>query len=309
MGGWGAYLLSMLYPDRFAGALSVVGPPAIGFWFGAVDPIEPQNGRPLYFTNPLVGNARHVPTAIMHGTSDELVPISGTSAHAKTYLDNQQPYRFFLFAGYEHFSFALADEWFAAVDYLGTQPRVRRPARVTYTRMPCLDPMRWSPAYDEVADGAYWLDGIVVPDLPSDAACTSSDTPTAQLWHRGSVDFTVVTSYLTPRRMQPVAGGGGPPQHTGAYALTGYDADHLAPGTPRDQFQAVVRNVSSFRIAALEAGLDDLPMFGNIDTDRTVTIHLDGLSGGRVLLDGASLGDFTGSVTIPPGKHFLSILA
>jgi hypothetical protein len=91
--------------------------------------------------------------------------------------------------------------------------------------------------------------------------------------------------------------------------LTGYDADHLAPGTPRDQFQAVVRNVSSFRIAALEAGLDDLPMFGNIDTDRTVTIHLDGLSGGRVLLDGASLGDFTGSVTIPPGKHFLSILA
>ncbi|TMK22889.1 MAG: hypothetical protein E6G68_01415, partial [Actinobacteria bacterium] len=43
MGGFGSYLIGLLYPDRFAAAFPISGPPTQGGWLGAGKPIAPQN--------------------------------------------------------------------------------------------------------------------------------------------------------------------------------------------------------------------------------------------------------------------------
>lgn len=307
MGGWGAYLLSMLYPDRFAGAMAVSAPPVLGQWAYPLQPGSPQNGRPLYTTHPLIGNARHVPTAILHGTNDPLVPVGGVVEQARGYLDRQQPHRLHLFAGYEHYTFPILDEWHLGASWLGNRSRPVSPARVTYVRMPCLDPVQWSPLYAERADAAYWVSAIRVYDPPPPAACTSRDTPLGELWWSGTVDVTLDRTVTSPAAAGPVAGSGGPPEHSGVALTTGYDRP-VAPGATLNRFTVLVRNVSSFRIDMARAELPlTPPLFADVDTDRRVTIHLDGLVGGRVIMDGRDLGPFTGAVTVDLGKHHLQI--
>jgi poly(3-hydroxybutyrate) depolymerase len=307
MGGWGAYMFSTMYPDRFAGALAVVGPPAIGAWFYPGPVVEPQNGRPSYFTNPMIGNARYVPTAIMHGTDDELVPVSGTTAQSLTYQSRGQPYRYFLFPGYEHFSFALMDEWRAAADYLGLMPRVHDPARVTYARLPCLDPVHWSPVYAQYARDAYWVRNIEVRDAESGAACTSQSTALDRLNRVGSVD---VTSHALPRVSgtgAPVAFVGGPPDHTTPYVMTGFDPATAGPPIPTDNsFEATFSNVSSVTIEYVRAGLrGDVPLVGDITTDGDVTMFL---FCGHLTLDDEDRG-YTCSVSVPAGTHRIVLTA
>ncbi len=307
MGGWGAYLLSMLYPDRFAGAMAVAAPPVLGQWNYPLAPGSPQNDRPLYTTHPLIGNARHVPTVILHGTNDPLVPASGVAAQARGYLDRQQPHRLHLFAGYEHYTFPILDEWHLGASWLANRKLPFSPARVSYARMPCLDPVHWSPLYAERADAAYWVSGIRVYDEPSAAACTSRDTPLGDLWWTGTVDVTLDRATTSPTAAGPVATVDGPPEHSGAAVTTGYDRP-AAPGATRNRFDALIGNVSSFRIDMARAELPVTPpLFANIDTDRRVKIHLDGLVGGRVIMDGEDIGAFTGSVTVHPGKHHIQI--
>lgn len=309
MGGWGAYLFSTQYPDRFAGALSVVGPPAIGAWFYPASPsaVAGQNGRPGYFTNPMVGNARYVPTAIYHGTDDELVPVSGTTAQAKTYQDNKQPYRYYLFPGYEHFSFAVADEWATARDYLGNRARVRNPSYVHYARLPCLDPVHWGPAYDVRAQSAYWVSGIEVRRGPTGAACTSTSTPWGEVNTTGTVD---VASFALPRTTDaggPVASAGGPPDHSTPWIMSGYEPRPQAGGGPRNEFLAATQNVSEFRIDLERAALRvDRGIKGTVFvSDGNLTLHVGVCA--QLTVDGVPRGPFCDAIDLSPGIHTLVI--
>lgn len=307
MGGWGTYMMSMLYPDRFAAAFATVGPPAIGLWAYPLPPSSPQNGRPLYFTNGLVHNAMHVPTVIYHGTDDELVPVTGAIQQAQTYQSGKQPYRFFLFPGYEHFSFALADEYLAAQQYLGLRTRVTNPAHVVYSRLPCLDPVNWSPVYNVVADSAYWVSRITTRVTPTRATCVDAGASLAALNVTGTVD---ITSHMLPRHTDaggPVAGVATIPQQSTPAVMTGYEPRDGTALVTENVLDANLTNVSGATIDARRAQLSTCaPLTVNTSSDgaaRLAIINAPGLAGAAVTLDGTTSGGFGGALAVPAGTH------
>jgi pimeloyl-ACP methyl ester carboxylesterase len=311
MGGWGTYVLAGLHPDLFAGGFSIVGPPALGLWPYPSDPTDPQNDRPLYWTNPLVGNFRHMPFVVFEGTDDELVPFTGPMAQTNTMLANKQPYRFYLYDGYEHFTFAISDEWSLGADYLGGARRATDPARVTYTRLPCLDPSMWSPSYGHRADGGYWVHGIALRQGPSRKTCVNPGASLDDVNKTGSID---VTSEAIGRRIDvghPVAGGGPAPGETGSYQMTGYDVEVGDPLPLANRLDVTLTNIGVVRIDGARAQLSDTrAVYVRVTSDGATTLRLSrlaGLTGGRVRINGKPAGRFGGVVHIAAGTSTIVI--
>src|SRR4051794_1399984 len=305
MGGWGTYLLTTTHPDLFAGGFSIVGPPAVGLWPYPSKPTDPQNSRPLYWTNPLIGNVRHMPFVVFEGTDDELVPFTGPMAQTNTMLANRQPYRFYLYDGYEHFTFAVSDEFSLGADYLGNARRVTDPAEVTYTREPCLDPAMWNSSYGLVADHAYWVHNIALRNTPARATCVDSNASLSAVNQSGSVD---VTSLAVPRFVDngsPTAGAGPAPDGTGSYQMTGYDPATGAALPLSNGLTATLTNVRSARVDGAAARLSDgEPLTVTVTTDGPATLQLSGLDrllGQTVTAGGQPTGTFDGTLTAAAG--------
>jgi putative esterase/glucodextranase-like protein len=162
MGGYGTYKLATQWPDLFARANPVVGPPGLGIW---VPPSPPQPGGAASNTNRMLASVRNIPFLIWDGTQDELVPVAGPTAQAKTFDDLGYRYTFDLFTGADHFALAVNDQYAPAANFLGTHEVDRNPAHVTYVVNPTMD---FSGA-GTVADHAYWLSGLRLRD-PSGAS-------------------------------------------------------------------------------------------------------------------------------------------
>lgn len=181
MGGWGSYLLGLLYPDRFAAAAPYAGPPTQGLWTGVdfpgCDEMQAGDYTPCYgsandgrprdqHTRKLIENARHVPFAIMHGTDDELVPYSGVVNQAQRFRELNYRFRFYTYPGYEHFTHPAMDQWTEAADYMHQFRTDPNPAWVTYVRdMPFERATEEVQARDELDldfdfDSAYWMSGL-----------------------------------------------------------------------------------------------------------------------------------------------------
>jgi len=154
MGGYGTYKLAAQYPDLFAKAQPTVGPPTLGI---SPDAQESTGGRSTstFFMLP---SLRHVPFMMWVGSTDQLVPISGTTAQAQGFDALQYRYVFDVFSPADHFSLAINDQYGPAADFLGTDEVVRDPARVTYVLNPKMD----FPEVRTVGDHAYWLSGLRV---------------------------------------------------------------------------------------------------------------------------------------------------
>ncbi len=180
MGGFGSYLFGLLYPDRFAAAFPIVGPPTCGLWLGTGDPvgqdecttdeIDVDQSAARLLLYPLVSNALNLPYAIFHGTDDELVPVTGVTTMATRFVQLGLRHRYYLFPGYEHYTFAVMDQWAEGSSYLESFIRDPNPRSVSYT----MDPAMLS-AIEQIqmpegrrlhlnADGAYWVDKMVVAD-------------------------------------------------------------------------------------------------------------------------------------------------
>ncbi len=136
MGGYGTYKLSTQYPDLFAAAQPVVGPPGSGIW---VPPGDPRPGGAGSNTNRMLGSVRHVPFMIWDGAADELVPLAGVTVQAQTFDDLGYRYAFDVFPTADHLALAGNDSYQPAADFLGTQRVVRDPAHVTYVVNPTMD--------------------------------------------------------------------------------------------------------------------------------------------------------------------------
>jgi dienelactone hydrolase len=162
MGGYGTYKFATQYPDLFAAAQPVVGPPGQGVW---LPPNAPVPGGPGSNTNRMLASVRNIPFLIWDGAEDELVPLPGPVAQAQTFDDLGYRYAFDIFTNADHFLLASNDSYQPAADFLGTQRVNRNPFHVSYVVNPTMDFAN----RDTVADHAYWLSGLRVRDTTGNA--------------------------------------------------------------------------------------------------------------------------------------------
>ncbi|MHB8512707.1 MAG: carboxylesterase family protein [Actinomycetota bacterium] len=141
MGGWASNLLGILMPDRWAASNPEDGLLCPCLWSGVSAPMSPQEGADINaeFLEPLISNTRNVPYAILHGTEDELVPVTGAIAQSLDYLKLGYRYRFYQFHAYEHYSAPIWDDWSGIVNYMKQFTRDPNPAHVTFSNRPALD--------------------------------------------------------------------------------------------------------------------------------------------------------------------------
>ncbi|MEX2394582.1 MAG: hypothetical protein WD826_08900 [Actinomycetota bacterium] len=161
MGGYGVYRLASLYPDAFAAAASwagysgeftgnyltdprwIAGDPTGGASDDVAAPIRQAlaptgvgGGRAgkAVIGDPVetMENLRHLPLVHLAGTNDEIVPTTGQYAAPRRLAELGYRSRFDLYFGYEHFSFALVDDWTSVRAWLGNTRRVSAPRDITY---------------------------------------------------------------------------------------------------------------------------------------------------------------------------------
>lgn len=322
MGGWGSYLLTLLYPDRFAAGAPVAGPVTQGAWTGAdfegCDDFTFEDYSPCYIsanesrprdqhTRKLLWNARHVPLAILHGTSDELVPYSGVARQTERLATLGYRYRFYTYPGYEHYSHPVADQWAEMGSYLHSFTRPANPAHVTYTR-----DMPFEIATEEVQSGgaklnfdfdsAYWMSELTPRD-PNGAAIFDGRS------HALEEDPYVAV----PDTTAPTA-----PGQTGPYVVTGLQWLDDPTRTPAPKTNAFHVSVSDTKAVRLDLGRMDIaassPIAGTVWTnDGALDLRLDGgwTVAPEVLVDGeavsAELSSGVLNIPVPMGEHALTI--
>ncbi|MEX2193975.1 MAG: prolyl oligopeptidase family serine peptidase [Thermoleophilaceae bacterium] len=274
MGGWGSYLLGVLYPDRFAAAMPVAGPVTQGAWFGCdSDPCyQGANGGDarVQHTRRLLDNVRHVPLAIFQGAIDELVPVAGVSAQALRLTELGYPHRYYLFPAYEHYSHPIVDEWIEGVRYMHQFSRDPNPARVTYARDMPFERATESVQSDDVPldfdfDTAYWMSELEPADAENGVA---------------RFDGRSLARSEQPSLALPEAGGPLSPGQIGPYVMTGLRRapDPLAE-TPAagNGFEATLSGATAVRLDLERMGIQAAaPVEGAVTTDRALELRLDG---------------------------------
>lgn len=322
MGGWGSYLLTLLYPDRFAAAAPVAGPVTQGAWTGAdfsgCDSMKYDEYTPCYIsanesrprdqhTRKLLENARHVPYAILQGTSDELVPYSGVFRQHERLVQLGYRHRLFTYPGYEHFTHPAIDQWAEAASYLHRFTRPANPSHVTYKR-----DMPFERATEEVQSGgvklnfdfnsAYWMSGLTPVDLTLGVA---------------SFDGRSLAIPEDPYVVAPDTGAPTAPGQTGPYIVTGVQwLDDLTKSTPAaaNAFSVNLTGTSEVRLDLLRMAIDPADSIaGAVTTDHVLSLSLDAdwTTAPNVAVDGqpvaVQLTDGVATVSVPSGTHNLTI--
>ncbi len=172
MGGYGTYKFSTQYPDLFARANPVVGPPGLGI---SAPPSPPEPGGEGSNTNRMLASVRHIAFLIWDGTADELVPVPGPVAQARTFDDLGYRYVFDLFATSDHFQLAVNDQYAPAAKFLGAHRVNRNPAHVSYVVNPTMD----FRSAGTVANHVYWLSGMRLRDTGGEAPLGKVDARSA----------------------------------------------------------------------------------------------------------------------------------
>jgi len=285
MGGWATYLLTILYPDRFAAGLPASAPVTQGQWtgvdFDGCDEFQsPDDGTtPCFnganggrardqFTRPLLENTRWTPLAIYHGTADELVPASGVVRQAERLQELGYRYRMYQFPTQEHYGPPVVDQWADGARYEFSFVRPVAPPRVSYIRS-----MPFERATEEVNSGgvdldfdfdrAYWMSGLEPVDE-----------------ERGVARFDGRT-FAVPERPNtavPEAGGPAGPDQTGPYVMVGqaWSPSGSAP-EPRNAFEASLAGARAVRLGVEEMRLDPRGVLtGDVDTEAPLRIELAG---------------------------------
>ena len=309
MGGWGSYLLSVLYPDRFAAAMPVAGPVTQGAWTGLDAPgcddlryeeepdytpcyISANGGRPReQHTRRLLENLRHVPLTILHGAADELVPVSGVTRQVEQLVTLGYRHRYLLFPTYEHYSHPVVDEWGAGAATFDQYVRNPNPARVTYVR-----DMPFERAVEEIgADGlglqfsfdrAYWMSELT----PADGVT-------------GAARFDGRSLAITDPAVLAVPEAGGPAMvgQTGPYAMTGLSwlpvPGAAAPAV--NGFDVTLRGATAVRLDLGRMAIAvDRAVTGRVATEHPLQLRL---AGGWTRTPVVTVGGLPTRVTLAAG--------
>jgi pimeloyl-ACP methyl ester carboxylesterase len=136
MGGGGTYRLASRWPDLWARAFPIVGPPTSGASFTSL---------------------RNIPVMAWYGQNDELV---GPEMSDMAFLNAQKAglrYDHWVFTPAGHVTEGNNDEYTPAAEFFGENPIDRNPFHVTYVVDRSLNTVAESPA-----DHAYWISGLTI---------------------------------------------------------------------------------------------------------------------------------------------------
>jgi dienelactone hydrolase len=322
MGGWATYLMSILYPDRFAAGFPASGPVTQGAWtgidFAGCDELHSDSETtPCYisanggdpraeFTRPLLDNLRWVPQAIYHGVPDELVPVTGVVRQAQRLRALGYRYRLYLFPAQEHYGPPVQDQWTDGARYEHQFVRDPNPPRVTFMRS-----MPFERAVETVqSDGvklsfdferAYWLSDLEPTDPVKGVA--RFDGRSLAIPERGHT-------------LAPEAGGPATPDQTGPYAMTGQAWKFGGAGLPQAQnaFQVSLSGASTAKLDLARMRLDpSRRLTGDVATASALRLALDGrfAPGVRATIDGrpATIVRWRTAIAVdvPAGHHRLVV--
>jgi pimeloyl-ACP methyl ester carboxylesterase len=290
MGGWASFLLTILYPDRFAAALPASPPVTQGMWtgldFAGCDEYEAGGYTPCYggandgdarvqHTRRLLENVRYVPWAIFHGAADELVPVSGVTRQVERLVELGYRHRYYLFPHQEHYGPPVTDEWAEGARYMHTFARPRNPARVTYIRDMPFERATETIQSDKVPldfsfDRAYWMSRLEPADPEQGVA---------------SFDGTSAALAAQPHLAVPEAGGPAAVGQTGPFVMTGLRWDTTLGGEPpakENSFSATLKGARQVRLDMKRMAIDlASPVSARIDSDTPLTLELSGDWGKR----------------------------
>ena len=210
MGGYATYKLGTQFPDLFARAFVTVGPPADGIWTGppGVIPATSNDNTNTYFQ---LESLRNLPILIWHGTNDELVPADGPQLMARRLDDLGYRYEIDTFPGFDHFAFAVADNYTVPTAFLGDHTVDPNPPHITYAVNASMD----DTGVGVVADRAYWLSGLRVPnpssnprgnvDVRSEGFCVGDAHASATQFGAGVAATPYTREYKTWADQAPAA--------------------------------------------------------------------------------------------------------
>ena len=314
MGGYGTYLFGLLYPDLFAAGYSTSGAVTQGAWTGEGPDdcrsdtcfVEANDGDAnAQLTYRVLENARNFPITIHHGTNDELVPVTGIQRVGARLAELGYRYDLTTFAGYEHFTQAIVDEWADGATYLNRFRRERNPRTITYKVVPALVNAVNTVTADGVdfdfnPDGAYWSDGLVVRDGdPADPAVS------------GRLDATSEAIAQAGHLAVPRAGAVSPLGHSTPFVRTGLEWLETGQETARNAFSADLVNLSAARLNVRRMQLrTDRAITGTVTSDGPATLVLTAIDREvRVVLDGTVLGSTGQTVRLPltGGTHTVKL--
>src|SRR6478672_7753294 len=295
MGGYGTYKLALAYPQVFAEAVVLAGPPACGVKL-LPDVSIPANLDPDSHcaregdTLRLLVNARWLPFVIAHGLLDELVPFSSILFQVHELDRLAYRYRFSVYPTEDHIGWVFEDEFDDPVSHMGTGLRQGDPGHITFAWYPQLV----RPDLGIGPHRVWWLSDL-----------TADPDTTATRGARASVD---ARSHARPD-----------PTRT-TRRRRGFEPDlDLSPGLytellwrigppvdPMPFLTLQLTRVAGLTVDVARAGLAPLRASTiNVTTDTPVQIRLTALPpNATVAIDGQRAGP---SVAVPVGRHTVEL--
>ncbi|MGE2718491.1 alpha/beta hydrolase-fold protein [Mycolicibacterium celeriflavum] len=297
MGGYAAYKLGLTYPEVFAQAVVLAGPPVCGVRLlpnvdvpGNLDLDSPcaRAGD----TWELLPNARWLPFVIAHGVLDQLVPITSVLSQVLELDRLGYRYRFTVYPFEDHVTWVLEDEFDDPIAHMGTELRQSDPGHITYSWYPELV----RPDLGLGPERVWWISG-----LTADPALAGK---------RGAVASVDARSYARPDPTRTISRRRGvepdldlsPGLYTELLWRTG-------PAVEPIPFLTVkLVGVGGVTIDVERAGLASLPTSSiDVSTDTGARVELAALPPDvAVLLDGEPTGPV---VDVPVGRHTIALTA
>lgn len=158
LGGVGTFRMAQLHPDRWAGAVEIVGAHDLGALT-----VQEEAGGTQTLPNQLE-NLRNLPFRLAHARLDELELLIGGVQPDKAALELHQlgyDYKYWQFHRREHLAFPV-DTIQCELELAIARGRVRDPARVTYSQEPAIPSSDPTTGLDVRHDRAYWMSDMVV---------------------------------------------------------------------------------------------------------------------------------------------------
>lgn len=295
MGGYAAYKLGLSYPQVFAQAVVLAGPPTCGVRLlpdvdipADLDPNSPcaREGD----TWKLLVNARWLPYVIAHGLVDELVPFPSAAEQVLELDRLGYRHRFTVYPFEDHIVWVLQDKFEDPVAHMGTGLRQADPGHITFA---------WHPQLVRADLGigphqVWWLS-----ELTADPAVTA---------RRGAIAEVDARSYARPDPTHTVRHHRGVILNfqptPGVYSELDWRVG--PPVAPMPYLTLRLTGVAGLTVDVSRAGLAGLKSSTiTVTTDTAAQVKLGGLPAGVVVqLDGQAAG---ATVSVPAGRHRITL--